>query len=302
MDIAIIGTGAIGGYYGARLAHSGNDVHFLLHSDFEYVKEHGLTVDSHFGDFSLPKPKIYANTREMPPCDLVCVAVKATANAVIFPQLAGVVKAGGAILLLQNGFGYEPQLAALYPKQSILAGLCFICSYRDGPGRVRHTDYGKLSLAAMDNDGDALARISELFERAGVETEVKADLTEARIRKLMWNIPYNGMSVIADCRTDALVKNPAMRSATCAVMDEILQAAKAVGAAIEPSFADEMVRLTDEMVPYDPSMRLDFLAGRPLEIEAIYGNFIDYAEQRGYEMRFAKMMKWQLEYLETRFR
>jgi 2-dehydropantoate 2-reductase len=303
LDIAIIGTGAIGGYYGARLAHGGSHVHFLLHSDYEYVKAHGLTVDSHYGDFSLPHPNVYANTTDLPPCDLVCVAVKATANAQIFPQLAGVLKKGGTILLLQNGFGYEQELAKRYPEQQILAGMCFICSFRDGPGVIRHTDYGKLSLAVLKPDGadekkahDALAHAAGLFDRAGVETEVKDDLIEARIRKLMWNIPYNGMSVIANCQTDILVKNPALRAATRAVMEEILEAAAAVGVTIEPSFADDMVRLTDVMTPYDPSMRLDFLAGRPLEIDAIYGNFIDYAQAHGYEMRYAKMMKWLLQY------
>jgi 2-dehydropantoate 2-reductase len=308
LDIAIIGTGAIGGYYGARLAHSGSDVHFLLHADYDYVKAHGLTVDSHFGDFSLPQPKVYASIADLPPCDLVCVAVKATANAQIFPQLAGVLKKGGAILLLQNGFGYEQELANLYPDQQILAGMCFICSFRDGPGVIRHTDYGKLSLAVLSPDKkaksadakNALARVAGLFDRAGVETEVHHDLIEARMKKLMWNIPYNGMSVIADCQTDALVKDPAMRTATRAVMDEILEAAIACGVTIEPSFADEMVRLTDVMKPYDPSMRLDFLAGRPMEIDAIYGNIIDYAQAHGYEMRYVKMMKWQLTYLQAR--
>jgi 2-dehydropantoate 2-reductase len=307
LDIAIIGTGAIGGYYGARLAHSGNDVHFLLHSDFEYVKAHGLTVDSHFGDFSLPQPNVYANIADLPPCDLVCVAVKTTANQAIFPQLAGVLKKDGAILLLQNGFGYEQELAKRYPGQQILAGMCFICSFRDGPGVIRHTDYGKLSLAVLKPDGadvnkarDALSCVAGLFDRAGVEIEVKDDLTEARIRKLMWNIPYNGMSVIADCQTDTLVKDPAMRAATRAVMDEILEAAVACGVRIEPAFADEMVHLTDVMKPYDPSMRLDFLAGRPMEIEAIFGNIIGYAQANGYEMRYTKMMKWQLTYLQEK--
>jgi 2-dehydropantoate 2-reductase len=302
LDIAIIGTGAIGGYYGARLAHSGHNVHFLLHSEYEYVKTHGLTVDSHFGDFSLAAPSIFADISDMPPCDLICIAVKTTANAHIFPLLAGanVLREDSSILLLQNGFGYEPQLAETYPGHPILGGMCFICSFRDGPGVIRHTDYGKLTLAALNpGDRELLAHVIDAFVRAGVETEMKPDLIEARIRKLMWNIPYNGMSVLSDCSTDMLTKDISMRSATRAVMDEILEAATACEITIEPTFADEMIRMTDAMKPYDPSMRLDFLAGRPLETEAIYGNFIDYAQRHGYDMRYTKMMKWQLEYLQA---
>lgn len=299
MDIAIIGTGAIGGYYGARLAHGGNNVHFLLNSDYEYVKEHGLTVDSHLGDFSLKKPKVYANIKDMPLCDLVCVAVKTTANETIFPELANVLKNDNAILLLQNGFGYEQNLAGIYPGHPILGGMCFISSFRDGPGVIRHTDYGKITLAILQDDKQALlSEIASVFSSAGIETETKENLTDARIRKLMWNMPYNGMSVIANCKTDTLTANPAMRELTRAIMEELLEASVACGTPIESTFADQMVTLTDEMSAYSPSMRLDFLAGRQMEIDAIYGNFINYASQHGYDMRYAKMIMWQLEYLQ----
>ena len=300
LDVLIIGTGAIGGYYGSRLAHGGHDVHFLLNSDYEYVKEHGLTVDSHFGDFSLPKPNVYSNIKDMPPCDLVCIAVKATANDNVFPHLTNVLKKDSAILLLQNGFGYEQQLAEIYPDHPIIGGLCFISSFRDGPGTIRHTDYGKITLTILQEKYlSVLKDVANVFSNAGIETETKANLVEARIRKLMWNIPYNGMSVIANCKTDTLSSDPAMRELTRAIMDELLEAAEACGTPIEAAFADEMVKLTDLMSAYSPSMRLDFLAGRPMEIDAIYSNFIRYASEHGYEMRFAKMIKWQLEYLQT---
>ena len=301
MDIAIIGTGAVGGYYGARLAHGENNVHFLLHSDYEYVKEHGLTVDSHLGDFSLKEPNVYASVNDMPSCDLVCIAVKATANETIFPELSKVLKEDSAVLLLQNGFGFEQKLADIYPGHPILGGLCFISSFRDGPGMIRHTDYGKITLAILQNDGLAqLSEIANVFSSAGIETETKENLIDARIRKLMWNIPYNGMSVIANCKTDTLTSNPALRELTRAIMDELLEASVACGTPIESAFADQMVELTDKMSAYSPSMRLDFLAGRPMEIDAIYGNFIKYASDHGYDMRYAEMIKWQLEYLQAR--
>ena len=77
---AIIGTGALGGYYGARLAHAGCDVHFLLHSDYDHVRQHGLICESIDGDFSIAKPSAYRDTRDMPRCDVVCVALKTTQN------------------------------------------------------------------------------------------------------------------------------------------------------------------------------------------------------------------------------
>lgn len=302
LDIAIIGTGGIGGYYGARLAHAGHRVHFLLNSEYEYVKQHGLIVDSHYGDFSLEKPLVYNNINDMPACDLVCVAVKATANPQIFPQLAPILKPETDILLLQNGFGNEQRLEKLYPKQHIFGGLCFICTFREGPGRIRHAFYGKITLAAYKaDDVERLHQLALVFREAGIETIEIPDLMLARWKKLVWNMPYNGLTVVMNCQTDLLVKEQSMLDLTRAMMEEVLAAAKACGVTIADKFVDEMIQSTIDMVPYDPSMRLDYLAKRPMEIDIIYGNVIEYAKEHGYDMKYAKMLKWQLECLQSQY-
>lgn len=302
LDIAIIGTGGIGGYYGARLAHAGHRVHFLLNSEYEYVKQHGLIVDSHYGDFSLEKPLVYNNIGDMPACDLVCVAVKATANPHVFAKLAPLLKPDTNILLLQNGFGNEQKLQALYPNQHIFGGLCFICTFREGPGRIRHAFYGKITLAALNMaDTERLHSLAETFRAAGVEIIENPDLMLARWKKLVWNMPYNGLTVVMDCQTDRLVTESSMLELTRAMMVEVLEAARACGVTIEERFVDEMIQSTIDMVPYDPSMRLDYLAKRPMEIDIIYGNVIEYAKEHGYDMKYAKMLKWQLECLEAQY-
>ncbi|MDR0817810.1 MAG: 2-dehydropantoate 2-reductase [Clostridiales Family XIII bacterium] len=311
LDIAIIGTGGIGGYYGARLAHGGHRVHFLLHTEYDYVRTHGLTVDSCYGDFSLEHPLVYNDVRDMPPCDLICVCVKATANEAVFRTLTPILKTGtgaaaatgqgpgaGAtdILLLQNGFGYEQALGELYPDHAVYGGMCFICSFRDGPGVIRHISYGKVTLAALDPDNtDGLAGLAKVFTDEGIGTETINDLLTGRWRKLVWNIPYNGLCVIMDCKTDFLATDPDMRAAVRAIMEEILAAAEACGTNIPAGFVDEMILSTDNMPPYEPSMRLDHLAGRPLETEAIYGKVIAFAAGHGFDMKYAKLIKWQLD-------
>lgn len=302
LDIAVIGTGGIGGYYGARLAHAGHRVHFLLNSEYEYVKQNGLIVDSHYGDFSVKKPLVYNDIKTMPPCDLVCVAVKATANPQIFPLLKSILKPDTDILLLQNGFGNEQRLQALYPSQHIFGGLCFICTFREGPGRIRHAFYGKITLTALNaDDTDRLHALAETFRAAGVEIIEIPDLMLARWKKLVWNIPYNGLAVVMNCQTDLLVKDPAMLALTRAMMEEVLEAARACGVEIEAKFVDAMIKSTVDMVPYDPSMRLDYLAKRPMETDIIYGNVIEYAAEHGYDMKYAKMLKWQLECMQARY-
>jgi 2-dehydropantoate 2-reductase len=301
MDIAIIGTGAIGGYFGARLAHAGHTVHFLAHTEYDYIRQHGLRVESYLGDFSLAQPLVYDDIAALPPCDLVCVTTKTTSNEFLLPRLGPALRPGSALLLMQNGFGIEPTLAALYPEARIFAGLCFICSFRDGPGRVRHTAYGRVSLAALEPDPAGLAALAQVFEGAGVEAETLGDVLTARLRKLVWNLPFNGLSVALDCTTEELGSDPAALALVRGLMGEVVGAAAAAGIAIEPEFVEARVETTQSMGPYEPSMRLDYLARRPMEIEAMYGNVIRFARERGYEMTRAQMLAQELAFLQGRY-
>ncbi|MGD1949384.1 MAG: 2-dehydropantoate 2-reductase [Leptolyngbyaceae cyanobacterium] len=144
---AILGTGAIGGYYGARLQQSGCDVHFLLRSDYDHVRKHGLVVKSVNGDITLPQVNACNNPADMPPVDVVVIALKTTQNyglAKLMPPL----KKDAVVLTLQNGLGIEDDITQLVSPQQIMGGLCFICSNKVGPGHIHHLDYGKIQLGA----------------------------------------------------------------------------------------------------------------------------------------------------------
>src|SRR5215472_8695277 len=105
--IAIVGAGAVGGYYGARLAQSGHDVHFLLRSDFETVKAKGWGIKSIAGDFELPSDRFhaYADPRRMPAADLIVVTLKSTSSDLFEPLIRPLLKTDSVILTLQNGLG-----------------------------------------------------------------------------------------------------------------------------------------------------------------------------------------------------
>ena len=105
MRYGIIGTGAIGGYYGAKLAHAGQEVHFLLRSDYEYVKQHGLQVDSCDGSFHLADINAYQYTEHMPPCDVVLVCLKSVNNGKLQSLLLPLLHAQTLVVLIQNGIG-----------------------------------------------------------------------------------------------------------------------------------------------------------------------------------------------------
>ncbi len=302
---AIVGTGALGGYYGGLLAKAGCDVHFLMRSDAEHVRQHGLRVDSTNGDFHIPNAKAYASTTEMPPCDYVIIALKSTQNASLASLLPPLLGRNSYAIVLQNGLHVEVATEAVVGKGRVLGGCCFLCSNKVGPGHIRHLDYGNILIGSyLGQDGCSPAvpntvidEIVDDFRRAGVPIEATDSLQQARWKKLMWNIPFNGLSVILNASTDALMNNPASRALCEATMRDVLRAASACGSAIPEEHIANLMDHTDKMVPYDSSMRLDFLASRPMEIDAIFSNPLRAAREAGYAAPIIEVLERQLRFL-----
>lgn len=285
----VLGTGALGGYYGARLARGGCSVRFILHSDYDHVRKHGLSVRSVHGDFSIAQPEIYPDTSGVPASDVVLVALKTTSNDQLGELLPPLVGANTCVLMMQNGLGVEDDAAAAVPGAPIVGGLAFLCSNKTGPGEIRHLDYGDIRLGEHRPGGhpagltDRIQTIAADFERAGIGASLEEDLVMARWKKLVWNVPFNGMCVIRNCTTDVLMANPEDRALCRSLMDEVLEASRACGHAVEPFFAEAMMQATEAMAKYRPSMKLDFDTGRPLEIEAIYARPLRAAREAGLE-------------------
>jgi len=274
---AVIGCGAVGGLYGGLLQKNGHEVHFLLHGDYEHVRDNGLVVESVFGDFILPSVNACDRAESMPPCDVVLIAIKATENRLLCDMLPHLAPAGAAVVLLQNGLGGEELVSAIVPGRAVLGGLCFLCSTKTGPGHIRHVDYGRIRLGHFRADRTPAGRtpavnaVSDDLCAAGVPVEPVDDLYRARWEKLVWNIPYNGLCALTDLDTGRLMADASMRTVIEGLMNEVLDGAAACGKSIDRSFVGAMLEATDAMVPYAPSMQLDRRRKRPMELEAIFG-------------------------------
>ncbi|VGO13708.1 Putative 2-dehydropantoate 2-reductase [Pontiella desulfatans] len=275
---SIVGTGAVGGYYGGLLQKAGFDVHFLLNSDYDHVRKHGLAIDSPNGNFELAPVNAYDDPRNMPRCDVVVVALKTTANAVLPSILPHLAKDDGIVLTLQNGLGSEEEIAEIVGPDKVIGGLCFLCSNKVAPGHIRHLDYGLITLGEYRKDGSAggitprLEKLGGNLQAAGIPIRLVDDLALARWKKLVWNIPFNGLSVVRNELTNELIANPETRALCETLMNEVAAGAKACARPIDPAFMEKMIADTERMEPYAPSMKLDFDRGNPMEIESIYGN------------------------------
>lgn len=299
MIYSIIGTGGIGGYYGGRLAQAGHNVHFLLHSDYEHVKQHGLRVDSVNGDFHLANPNIYNDAKKMPVSDVVVVCLKTTNNHLLPELLQTVADEHTIVILIQNGIGVEEDAQNMLPELQLVAGLAFICTAKVAPGHINHQCYGQISLGNYScNNETLLQQIAEDFTQAGIPAAI-VDYKEARWKKAVWNMPFNGMTVALHTQTDILLKNPATRQLIREQMMEIVNVAKHQGInGVDEAFVDKMISMTDEMTPYSPSMKLDYDFHRPMEINYIYSRPLKIARSAGMPMPKLEMLEAELRFLE----
>lgn len=298
MRYGVIGTGAIGGYYGARLTQSGQEVHFLLHKDYDYVKEHGLQVDSCNGSFHLDEPHVYRQTGDMPQCDVVLVCLKSVNNHLLRELLPPLLQPATLVVLIQNGIGVEQDVAQMFPGLRLAAGLAFICSAKTKPGRIDHQCYGQINLGNYSCDDPALVeQVVADFNAAGVKAGL-VEYQEARWKKAVWNMPFNGMTVALNTQTNLLLQHEATRQLIREQMLEVIGAAQHLGVKnIDASFAEKMIKMTDEMTPYSPSMKLDFDFHRPMEIHYLYTRPLQIAREAGFRMPKLEMLEAELRFL-----
>ena len=300
MVYGIVGVGAIGGFYGGKLAHSGLDVHFLSHSDYQFVKERGLQIDSCDGSFHLDKVNVYQSAGDMPKCDVVVVGLKTTNNHLLRELLPPLLHERSVVVLIQNGIGVEADVQAMFPETQLVGGLAFICSAKTEPGRVSHQCYGSVNLANYSCRDEALfTSVLNDFTNAGIAA-ASVPYEEARWKKAVWNMPFNGMTVALNTRTDLLLKNPATRQLIRDLMMEVVEASRALGVTgVDEAFVEKMIDMTDNMTPYSPSMKLDFDFHRPMEIHYLYTRPIEIARAAGYRMHKLEMLEAELRFLQN---
>ena len=296
-SIAIVGSGAVGSYYGGRLAAANEDVHFLVRSGLEELREGGLTVESVAGDFVVERPQVFDSTSAIGPVDLVIVAWKATANDHCQDVISPLLHEDTAILTLQNGLGNTERLAELFGEQRVLGGLCFVCINRVRAGLIHHLAKGLVTIGEFS--GGVSARLRDLEERftaAGIECRAVEDLAAAQWAKLVWNVPFNGLCIAeGGITTRELLSQERGEQEVRALMQEVIAAASALGKEIPAEMIDQQVAATIEMGAYRPSSMIDYLERRDVELEAIWEEPLRRAQAVG-----AKLPHW--EHLQERIR
>lgn len=279
--VAIVGSGAVGLYYGARLLEAGHDVTFLARSELENLQTNGLTVESIDGDVHFDTVKAVGSTAEIGEVDWVLLCLKTTSLKAAPKLLEPLMGKDTRVLAVMNGFGIEEKLAESFPEKQIFGGMAFVASYREDHV-VKHVKFGPILGGHMHNDEAELEELKSLFYGSKVKVMASHNLRMARWEKLCWNMPFNGLAVsLGGVPVDKIVQDANTRALAHKIMGEVITAANLDGKAmgIDEEFLldgediiQRMFALTDTMGDYRPSTMVDLVEGRQMEIEYLFEN------------------------------
>lgn len=292
--IAIIGAGALGCYYGARLVKAGADVHFLARSGRAALTARGLHVKTPTETIRVKKIHVYGSSVEIGPCDLVIIATKATANDTLKNVLPPLVGPETIVMTLQNGLGVEEPIADVVGADHVIGAICYIGCMRKSPGVVTCSFPGLMTIGKFGRPaGERTHSVAALWRSAGVKCTAQDNLELQRWHKLVWNVPFNGLAIVTGgITTDVLLADEGMKQLARRLMEEVVDAAAKFGHDIPRSFVDLQFERTAKMGAYRPSSLIDFEEGRDVEIEEIWGEPVRRAKSVGVPVPRMEMLYW----------
>lgn len=285
MKTAILGAGALGCYYGARLAEAGHEVCFIGRSVYEPLRAEGLHVESVHGDIHLPHVQVCRKAEECGPVDLVIVCWKTTCNDQLGHYLPALVGEHTEVLTFQNGMGNAEAIATFVPEGRVYIGLCFVCCMMDEPGKIRHLEGGAIQFAPFVSSPEGTARacaFAAMFEQARIVSTAFEHAEQIQWCKLSWNIPFNGLCVAhGGISVRKLFSLPGEDERARAIMEEVCQAAEKRGFPLPLDIVHRQMERTRIMGDFIPSSAVDYLRGRPVEYDAIWGRTLELARAAG---------------------
>ena len=281
MKILNLSCGAVGAYFCGKLAQNGFDVAVTVRSDIDLIKRQGFKVKSINGDFVFMPSAVLSSAGEYTGIpDYVIVSCKALPQADIVGSLREVIKPASRIVLIQNGLDIEEDIARAFPENEVLSAIAYIGVTRTAPGQVEHIGNGRLIIGKYKNGPSAGAReLCRAFECSGVPAQYTEDIALFRWKKLLWNIPFNSLSVLGgSLLTCEMTDGGEMEWLCRKLMEEVICTAQACKVNLTEDMIRENMEYTRNFPPYKTSMLIDYENGRPLEAEAILGAVIKHAK------------------------
>ena len=295
LTFAVFGTGAVGGYFGGRLAEAGHDVRFIARGrHLAAIREHGLRVSSVDGDFLLHPAHVADDPAGLGPVDVVLLGVKAWQVPEAALAMRPLVRGRTFVVPLQNGVEAPDQLAALLGSERVLGGLCRILAWLEGPGHIRHTGVTPY-VAFGELDGSSSDRVEALRQAftltRGIAVEVPADIRIAMWSKFLFIAALGGIGALTRSPIGVFRSEPESRRLLRQALEEIHAVAERQQIALPADIVDRTLAYIDTLpMEGTASMQRDIMEGRPSELEAQVGAVVRSGEELGVAVPVHRMI------------
>ncbi len=286
MRIAVFGTGAVGGYFGGRLAQAGEEVVFIARgAHLQAMRDHGLRVDSPKGDFVVQPAQATPDPAQVGAVDVVLVGVKAWQVPEAAQAMRPLIGQNTFVVPLQNGVEAPAQLSAVLGAQHVVGGFCRVGSLIVGPGHIRHLGVDPF-VAFGELDGHVSKRVEQLhqaFARAvGVTVEIPSDIQAAMWEKFLFIAPYSGVGAVSRAPAGVLREVPETRHLLEEAMREVYAVARARRIALSEDIIGKAMAFVDRLPPDGTaSMQRDIIEGRPSELASQNGAVVRLGREAG---------------------
>ncbi len=286
MRIAIFGSGGVGGYHGARLAHAGHDVTFIARGPhLEAMHEAGLEVESVKGDIHIDAVQATDDPADVGSVDVVLVATKTYHLAQAAEQMRPLITADTLVLPLLNGVEVAGQLSAALPEARVLGGVTYINSLIERPGKIFHRGGPEPDIVFGPISEEPGARVEALhsaLQGSGISTELSTDIETALWLKFVAVTAFGGVGAVTRAPVGVTIGQPETRAMLAAAMQESSNVAAARGTPLPSDIvANTLRRLESLPAAATASMQRDIAAGRPSELEAWVGAVVHLGAEVG---------------------
>ena len=304
MRIAVMGTGAVGGYFGAKLAAAGDDVVFIARPrHLPGLRRNGLRIESFNGDLHVRDRLFTDSPADAGVMDLVLFCVKSYDTTEAAAALAPMISKQTAILSLQNGIDNPDKVAGFWGAERTLAGVVYIGAQVSAAGVIQHSSGGKIVLGPISgHPGDTAHRIEQRLSRAGIPCAISSAIEQVQWAKLLWNAPFCAISCLTRSTVREIVESEALTNLVRDCMKEVRAAAHIDGIDLKTELFDQTLAFSRGLGDFKPSMLQDLEAGKPLEYDALNGFVMRLLEQAGEQAPINKVFHCTLSFLDKKLR
>lgn len=285
MKMAMVGSGGVGGYFGAGLSRGGADVHFIARgAHLAAMRERGLTIEGHGEPILLPKVQATSDTASIGVCDLVVIGVKLWDTAAVLEQIRQLVGPKTTIISFQNGVTKRDLIRSANPGAHVMDGVAYVATTIDRPGVIRRT--GPLERLIFGEIAGGPSVVGEqllgIARKGGINAEVSTDVTREVWQKFVFLIGLSSTTTSMRSRIGPIRSNPQTRAFMLDVMREVVAVGRALGVQLDADYAEQRLEFADGVSPdMTSSMHHDLERGNKLELPWLSGAVVELGAKAG---------------------